>query len=240
MAYRKTATVQQPIPLRYRCSSCGSEALATLVAEGSASVVIQSRLLDSYDYGTQNKLYRKAFRSLKARTRKFYNKEPHHWFRDIRCQCPNCSNVEPWGNDPDKKIINPFPFILPLSILVFVVTSLLKIDFLTRWIVDFLFKLQLPTAVTILFSIFGPWLIELAIIAGIVFLWSILSPKTIKRKAAMRSLAQENLPKYEKTEKQILEIIEENMKSRIVDASDSGLSFEDLMSAAGQSDSFNR
>ena len=56
----------------------------------------------------------------------------------------------------------------------------------------------------------------------------------------MQSFPTENLPQYEKTEKQILEQIDNELKSRLVDEGGSGLSVKDLLGGIGASDSFNR
>ena len=78
--------------------------------------------MDEYDYRTQNSLYRKAFKVLKRRIHRIYKKEPEHWYRIIKCECANCKNVEPWGNDPNKKLFNWRNFFLPLSV-AFVILS---------------------------------------------------------------------------------------------------------------------
>lgn len=206
MAYRKTATVQQAIPLRYRCSQCDTEALAVLEAEGEGSTMILSRFMDEYDYKTQNALYRKAFKALKRRIRRIYKKEPQHWYRSIKCQCPNCKHIEPWGNEPGKKAFSLLQ-VVPYVVLGLLVALLFLGNKLLRYY---------------------PYI--LGGIAALIVIWllcQILSPRKRRIKAALSNLAPEKLPKYEKTEKEILEIVDKNLKSRIVDEGD-GLSIDEL------------
>jgi len=95
MSTSQKITLRYFIPVVYRCSKCGSGNVALIPVKAEGTVTSGGRTENISDG------YQEAYSALRHNIKRYYEKTPLDWRREIVGQCGKCKHTELWMMDPD-------------------------------------------------------------------------------------------------------------------------------------------